>query len=768
MSSKSHVNFAKYRTQEAVALGLFFVAAFLAMAFFTHHATDPSLSMASASSQVKNSAGLAGSYVSDIGITYLGLGVFWLPLVFLGLAYQLLKHREFTEFGFRLCALLPLLLSFASLCALLNVMPDWPTANSIGNGGLLGKLLAMVCIPIIGYVGTLLLMTLTFFTSLVWWSGYSFGDVARMSIRTYSMITVIMKSMYRALRRIDFSKNKLQIDLPLFTPTEAVKKDISHAIQKQQAARPSIEKPQKQVKPTAKLETERQTSLPLNLSDSFSLPALSLLDEPSENKEPANDDALQQNARRIEAELANYGVQGKITRICPGPVITIYELEPAPGVKSSQVVNLADDLARSMAAMSIRIATVPGRNVIGIEMPNLNRDTVTLRELLATEEFETHPGKLTVAVGVDTSGNPVYADVAKMPHALIAGTTGSGKSVAMNAFILSLLYRMTPEQLKFVMIDPKMLELSVYNDIPHLITPVIIDPQKANNALKWVVKEMEQRYRQMTDMGVKNIQSFNQKFAEFTAKGEIPKKMVQTGFDPVNGQPTYEEKPVAENNMPYIVVVIDELADLMMVAGKEVEHSIARIAQMARAAGIHLLVATQRPSVDVVTGLIKANIPTRFSFNVTSKIDSRTILDQMGAEQLLGKGDMLYMANGANSLDRLHGAFVSEEECHAIAKHLKEQSDPQFIDITKTSGSGGADGAAGGGVEDDDPLYLQAVEIVAREQKASTSFIQRHLKIGYNRAASIIDKMESEGLVGEANHVGKREVIIKQPPQAGY
>jgi S-DNA-T family DNA segregation ATPase FtsK/SpoIIIE len=768
MPTKAQSNFAKYRTQEAIALGLFFTAIFLCLAFFTHHATDPSLSVATASPLVKNSAGLAGSYVSDIGITYLGLSIFWLPIVFFTLAFQFIRHKNFNEFGFRLCALLPMLLSFAALCTLLNVMPEWPTANSIGNGGLLGKLLAVICIPIIGYVGTLLLMALTFFTSIVWWSGYAFSDVARFSIVTYSYINVFVKSAYRALRRIKFKSN-LQIDLPLFTPAEAVKKDITHAIQKQQHTKPAIQKPIKQVKPAAKVETEKQTALPLNLGDSFSLPALNLLDEPPTGKEPADDEALQQNARRIEAELANYGVQGKITRICPGPVITIYELEPAAGVKSSQVINLADDLARSMAAMSIRIATVPGRNAIGIEMPNLDRGMVTLRELLATEEFETHPGKLAVALGVDTSGNPAYADISKMPHSLIAGTTGSGKSVAMNAFIISLLYRMTPEQLKFVMIDPKMLELSVYNDIPHLITPVIIDPQKANNALKWVVREMEQRYRQMTDLGVKNIQSFNQKFAEYQAKDEIPKKMVQTGFDPVSGQPTYEEKAVAESSMPYIVVVIDELADLMMVAGKEVEHSIARIAQMARAAGIHLLVATQRPSVDVVTGLIKANIPTRFSFNVTSKIDSRTVLDSMGAEQLLGKGDMLYMANGSNGLERLHGAFVSEEECHAISKHLREQSDPQFIDITKSSG-GDANGSGGGngGVEDDDPLYLQAVEVVAREQKASTSFIQRHLKIGYNRAASIIDKMESDGLVGEANHVGKREVIIKQPPQGGY
>jgi S-DNA-T family DNA segregation ATPase FtsK/SpoIIIE len=419
-----------------------------------------------------------------------------------------------------------------------------------------------------------------------------------------------------------------------------------------------------------------------------------------------------------------------------------------------------------MSAIAVRIAPIPGRNVIGIEMPNRHRQSVSLKELLDTEEFETHPGKLTVAMGVNTTGHPIYADISKMPHALIAGTTGSGKSVAMNSFILSLLYRLTPEQLRFVMIDPKMLELSIYNDIPHLLTPVITDPNKAAHALNWVVKEMENRYRLMSELGVKNLTSFNARFAELEARGEIPTRMVQTGFDIHTGQPMLEEHPLAERALPHIVVVIDELADLMMVAGKTVEMYIARLTQMARAAGIHLLVATQRPSVDVVTGLIKANIPTRISFSVASKVDSRTVLDSMGAEQLLGKGDMLYLGNSSNGLSRLHGAFVSEEECNTVADHLRKQSDPSYVeDIFKAAGQADGGSVVPGEGSDGDELYQQAIEIVAKEQKASTSFLQRYLKIGYNRAADLIDRLEADGLISEANHVGRRDVIVRKPEE---
>jgi S-DNA-T family DNA segregation ATPase FtsK/SpoIIIE len=553
--------------------------------------------------------------------------------------------------------------------------------------------------------------------------------------------------------------DQMEIDLPLPRPAP------------QKKEKPLVERPQAKAKEQPREVEESQAALPLELSGEYTLPPLSLLEKNTEEDAEESEEALTQNARMLEAQMANFGVEGRVVKVSPGPVVTIYEMEPAVGVKTSKVVGLADDLARAMSATAIRIAPIHGKNVIGIEMPNRKRRTVRLRELLATEEFNAHHGKLVVPLGVDVGGKPTYADISKMPHTLIAGTTGSGKSVAVNAFILGLTYRMTPKELRFIMVDPKMLELSGYNGIPHLLTPVVTDPNKAAAALKWAVKEMENRYRMMSELGVKNIQSFNDKFAELQKEGKIPTRMVQTGFDVQTGRPMLEERPVATESLPYIVVIIDELADLMLVAGKQVEASIARLAQMARAAGLHLMVATQRPSVDVITGLIKANIPTRMSFHVTSKIDSRTILDQMGAEALLGKGDMLYMANGAPHLQRVHGAFVSEDECEKVAEHLKKQGQPQYIDTitVDTSAEGGATGGGeGNGVSPDDPLYRQAIDLVARERKASTSFIQRHLKIGYNRAATLIEQMERDGLVGPSDHVGKREVIMREPPADGY
>ncbi|MBI1363941.1 MAG: DUF87 domain-containing protein [Proteobacteria bacterium] len=620
-----------------------------------------------------------------------------------------------------------------------------------------------------GEFGAVFLPSLITFLSFLWLSNLTTHDLYRLAKVVHVRFVQLMRLATRMAH--DLKKDtQMEINLPMPTPKYV---GFGAASLSPKKIKPQVELPAPVAPPAKRVEAERQTALPLNLSDSYMLPPLHILSESKDTFKPESEEALTQNARQIEAQLANFNVQGVVHRICPGPVITTYELEPAPGVKTSQVVGLSDDLARAMSALSVRIAPIPGRNVLGIEMPNPERRTVTLREMLGTEQFETHPGKLTVALGVDSTGNPVYTDIAKMPHALIAGTTGSGKSVAMNAFILSLVYRLTPEQLRFIMIDPKMLELSIYNDIPHLLTPVVTDPNKASVALQWAVREMENRYRLMSEFGVKNMQSFNNKFMELKEKGEIPTRMVQTGFDPNTGQPIMAEQPLAKEPMPYIVVVIDELADLMMVAGKQVETSIARLAQMARAAGIHLLVATQRPSVDVVTGLIKANIPTRMSFNVTSKIDSRTVLDQMGAEQLLGKGDMLFMGNGAQSLQRVHGAFVAEEECLDVAKHLRSQGKPSYIEnITKNAdangGSGGGNGGEDGGDLADDPLYRQAIEIVAKEQKASTSFIQRHLQIGYNRAARIIEQMESDGLIGPPNHVGKREVVMQKPPEDGY
>ncbi len=455
-------------------------------------------------------------------------------------------------------------------------------------------------------------------------------------------------------------------------------------------------------------------------------------------------------------------MRGQIVMVRPGPVVTLYELEPAPGIKASRIIGLADDIARSMSAISARVAVVPGRNVIGIELPSLRAETVYLRELLASEAYERTAARLTLVLGKDIAGAPVIADLARMPHLLIAGTTGSGKSVGINTMILSILYRMPPEQCRFIMIDPKMLELSVYDGIPHLLCPVVTEPKKAIVALKWTVREMENRYRAMSKLGVRNIEGYNQRLAEAEARGEQLLRRVQTGFDADTGQPIFEEQPFETTPLPLVVVVVDEMADLILVAGKEIEAAIQRLAQMARAAGIHIVMATQRPSVDVITGTIKANFPTRISFQVTSKIDSRTILGEAGAEQLLGRGDMLYMAGGGR-ITRVHGPFVSDAEVEQVVRFLKENGRPPVYidDITEDDEEPGADRLG----EDDggsgDQLYDQAVALVCRERKASTSFVQRHLQIGYNRAARIIERMEAEGVVSAANHVGKREVLAR-------
>jgi S-DNA-T family DNA segregation ATPase FtsK/SpoIIIE len=464
----------------------------------------------------------------------------------------------------------------------------------------------------------------------------------------------------------------------------------------------------------------------------------------------------------LEAVLEDFGVRGTIVQVRPGPVVTLYELEPAPGIKASRVIGLADDIARSMSAISVRVAVVPGRTVIGIELPNLKAETVYLRELLDSPAYEQHAGRLVLGLGKDIGGEPVIADLARMPHLLIAGTTGSGKSVGINTMILSVLYRMPPERCKFIMVDPKMLELSVYDGIPHLLAPVVTDPKKAVLALKWTVREMESRYQKMSKLGVRNIEGFNTRLREAAAKGESLIRKVQTGFDPETGTPVFEEQPFDASELPMIVVVVDEMADLMLVAGKDIEAAIQRLAQMARAAGIHIIMATQRPSVDVITGTIKANFPTRVSFQVTSKIDSRTILGEGGAEQLLGRGDMLYMAGGGR-VTRVHGPFVSDEEVERVVSFLKTRGEPDYIEeITEDDGGPidpfGGDDEGGSG----DGLYDQAVALVCRERKASTSFVQRHLQIGYNRAARLIEKMEGEGVVSQANHVGKREVLA--PP----
>ncbi|MCA3445210.1 MAG: DNA translocase FtsK [Rhodobacter sp.] len=499
----------------------------------------------------------------------------------------------------------------------------------------------------------------------------------------------------------------------------------------------------------------------------YEVPPLSLLSAPPATRtRHLSHEALEENARMLESVLDDYGVKGAITSVRPGPVVTMYELEPAPGLKASRVIGLADDIARSMSALSARVSTVPGRTVIGIELPNLHREKVVLREILSSRDFGDSAMRLPLALGKDIGGDPVVANLAKMPHLLIAGTTGSGKSVAINTMILSLLYKLTPEECRLIMIDPKMLELSVYDGIPHLLSPVVTDPKKAVVALKWVVGEMEERYRRMSRTGVRNIEGYNGRVREALAKGEMFKRTIQTGFDEETGDPVFETDEFQPVAIPYIVVIVDEMADLMMVAGKEIEACIQRLAQMARASGIHLIMATQRPSVDVITGTIKANFPTRISFQVTSKIDSRTILGEQGAEQLLGMGDMLYMAGGAK-ITRIHGPFVSDEEVEEIVSHLKSYGPPVYMsgvieggeddradDIDQVLGLGAGEG--------DDTLYDQAVAIVAKDRKCSTSYIQRKLGIGYNKAARLVEQMEEQGVVTPANHVGKREILVEE------
>ncbi|EJL23746.1 DNA segregation ATPase, FtsK/SpoIIIE family [Caulobacter sp. AP07] len=512
-------------------------------------------------------------------------------------------------------------------------------------------------------------------------------------------------------------------------------------------------------------QREQQKAFDFTDEGGFQLPELAMLAKPKPRSAEFDEEALRQNARLLESVLAEFGVRGQIDQIRPGPVVTMYELVPAAGTKTARVVALADDIARSMSVISCRVAVAQGRNAIGIEMPNSRKETVYLRDLLSSADYDKATHSLPMALGETIGGETYIADLAKMPHLLIAGTTGSGKSVGVNAMILSILYKLPPEKCRFIMIDPKMLELSVYDGIPHLLAPVVTDPKKAVVALKWTVREMEDRYRRMSKIGVRNIAGYNEKANEALDKGEHFERTVQTGFDDA-GRPIYETEKIRPEAMPFLVVVIDEVADLMMVAGKDIEGAVQRLAQMARAAGIHLIMATQRPSVDVITGTIKANFPTRISFQVTSKIDARTILGEQGAEQLLGQGDMLYMAGGGR-ITRLHGPFVSDGEVEAVAKFLRDQGIPNYLEEVTAGGDEEQEEAiegafAGEGGAND--LYDHAVAVVTRDRKASTSYIQRRLQIGYNRAASLMERMEKEGVVGAANHAGKREILAPPPP----
>lgn len=566
----------------------------------------------------------------------------------------------------------------------------------------------------------------------------------------------------KQLREPSFTDNASHVPTkPTFDPQEEGARDQTNNPVPFEIIQSPEEKSVKSPSPTSSKSSGRN---PLELSEShnISLPSLNLLKQNQEKNatlKPLSTEEIHQKALQLKNVLEDFSVRGEIAKVHPGPVVTLYEFIPAAGIKSSRIIGLADDIARSMSALSARIAVIPGRNAIGIELPNETRQTVFLHELLSHEQFNHHHAILAIALGKNIGGDPVIADLARMPHLLVAGTTGSGKSVGVNAMILSILYRLPPERCRFIMIDPKMLELSIYDGIPHLLTPVVTDPRKAVFALKWAVREMEDRYRAMSRLGVRNIEGYNARLLQAQARGEELTRKVQTGFDSETGQPIFETEFLDMTPLSYIVIVVDEMADLMLVAGKEIESTVQRLAQMARAAGIHLIMATQRPSVDVITGTIKANFPTRISFQVASRFDSRTILNEQGAEQLLGRGDMLFMEPGGKIL-RVHGPFVGDDEVENVVRFLKMQGTPDYIDTITAESNDMSIDLFGNTTDGGDELYNQALEIVRREKKASTSFIQRHLKIGYNRAARIIEQMEAEGVVSTANHVGKREVLL--------
>ena len=750
---------------------VFAAGALLAVAVLSYAPGDPSLNSVGAGT-TRNLLGWPGALAADIMLQGFGLAGL-LPSVAFGVwGWRLIRNRGITHPWVRLTLLLAAMVFAAIGLSAIQVVENWPLMSSMG--GIVGMLMfdwagdwsAMLTSDLdtrwLGAGAAIVAVGALFAAfGLTWrdWCGTGVAFVTSAAgvlfhgIKRTSKVFGVAPTWASAGPVEDVGEANSQ-PLQGFDVQVAVGGGVSKA--RTSSKRDGLVVPKKsRPKVGRKARATRQGTLEFTPSNEYRPPALELLEAPPDkaNQAAFNKNALQQNATFLGTVLEDFGVKGNIVKVRPGPVVTLYELEPAPGTKTSRVISLSDDIARSMSAVSVRVAVVPGRNLIGIELPNVTREMVCLRELLGSAEFENVAGKLPLALGKDISGTPVTVDLARMPHLLIAGTTGSGKSVAMNTMILSLLYHCSLDQCRFIMIDPKMLELSAYEGIPHLMTPVVTEPSKAVVALKWTVREMEDRYRVMSQLGVRNIAGYNARLTEARKKDETLTRHVQTGFDD-SGKPVIEEQPLSMTPLPFIVVVVDEMADLMLIAGKDVEAAIQRLAQMARAAGIHLIMATQRPSVDVITGTIKANFPTRVSFQVTSKIDSRTILGEQGAEQLLGQGDMLYMAGGGR-ITRVHGPFVSDDEVEEVVSYLKTQGDPVYVDEVIEEEQV-AEGCVGGG----DALYDDAVALVAREGKASTSFIQRHLKIGYNRAARIIEQMESQGIISPANRVGRREVLI--------
>ncbi len=801
------------RMHEIIGIALLGVAGIAAIALATWSVQDPSLSHAT-NAPVRNMLGLPGAIGADLMMQLLGIGTiaFLFPVAAWG--WRLLTHRPLDRERTRLVLWILGAVAFAGFASCLPASKAWPLPT--GLGGVIGDALlrmpawlfgaplfgaARFTIAILIGIAAFAALALAAgfgwrrdaeddeeadekpakrvkaeehedeeeaeprsFVSLGWLYHFLYSVKARIALLPMMLLDLLPWRRRARVVSLRHDPSAVTLVEPHAEPYSNPADDQAEEIEEEES---EVEvAPRKRVKQALRPAAKRG-------KDGYELPSLALLTAPkASDRTTLSDEAIQENAKALESVLGDFGVRGEIINAHPGPVVTLYELEPAPGIKSSRVIGLSDDIARSMSKVSCRVAVVPGRNAIGIELPNPKREKVLLREMLSSSDYTDSQARLPLCLGKTIGGDPVIVDLARMPHLLIAGTTGSGKSVAINTMILSLMYRMRPEHCRLIMIDPKMLELSVYDGIPHLLTPVVTDPKKAVVALKWAVREMEERYRKMSKLGVRNIDGYNARVTEAKQKGEQLSRTVHTGYDKETGDAIYEKEELELDNIPYIVVIVDEMADLMMVAGKDIEGAVQRLAQMARAAGIHVVLATQRPSVDVITGTIKANFPTRISFQVTSKIDSRTILGEQGAEQLLGQGDMLYMAGGGR-ISRVHGPFVADDEVEKVVRHLKSQGTPQYLEAVTVSiesdeeGEDGAvfDNSAMGQTND---LYSQAVAIVMRDRKASTSYIQRRLQIGYNRAASLMEKMELEGIVGAANHAGKREILVGEPEHASY
>ena len=781
------------RLREFGGIALLSLAMMAALALATWSVHDPSLSHAT-DARVHNLLGRPGAIAADLMMQLLGLGSLALLLPVGIWGYRLLGHRPLGRERLRVMLWIFGALLTAAFAACLPRGVHWPLPS--GLGGVVGDAIlrapAMVLgTPLLGFyrfvlaiiLGLAALFTFAGAAGFIWRGAAD--DEAEEEEDDEDDETETEEedrdTAWVSLGGLIHTVWSFRTRLALLFRGRA----RTAAPARSEAAPPRRVEPRFDGRPDLRTEEEAEDEVtgapaqraarkprsapapkPRRSGGGYALPPLELLTQPSKSaRSTITSEMLQENAAALEGVLGDFGVRGEIINARPGPVVTLYELEPAPGIKSSRVISLADDIARSMSALSARVAVVSGRNAIGIELPNPTREKVFLRELLASRDYLDNSARLPLCLGKSIGGEPVLVDLARMPHLLIAGTTGSGKSVAINTMILSLVYRLQPDQCRLIMVDPKMLELSVYDGIPHLLTPVVTDPKKAVVALKWAVREMEERYKKMSKLGVRNIDGYNARVADANGKGEKLNRTVHTGYNRETGEAIYENEELDLEPLPYIVVIVDEMADLMMVAGKDIEGAVQRLAQMARAAGLHVILATQRPSVDVITGTIKANFPTRISFQVTSKIDSRTILGEQGAEQLLGQGDMLYMAGGGR-ISRVHGPFVSDEEVEKVVRHLKAQGVPQYLEAVTAEepqdedGNPVFDSTAMGAPEGGD-LYQQAVQVVTRDRKASTSYIQRRLQIGYNRAASLMERMEKEGIVGQANHAGKREILVE-------